>query len=72
MAQKIFDAHLDLIWTAMQGQVTDIEAFNEWANKMAAAHTSTTLAFLYPHEVEDVELIDLTKFGQNGTNTNSN
>lgn len=72
IAQKIFDAHLDLIWTAMQGQITDIEQFNTWANKIAAGHTSTTLAFMYPHEVEDVELIDLTKIAQNGTNTDTN
>lgn len=72
IAQQIFDAHLDLIWTAMQGQITDLEVFNIWANKMAASHTSTTLAYMYPHEVEDVSLIDLNNFGENGSNSNSN
>lgn len=67
VAQKVFDAHLDLIWEAMKGQITDLEEFNEWATKMAAAHTSTTLAFLFPHDLEaqqlNDEIINLDKYG---------
>lgn len=67
IAQKIFDAHLQLIWDSMLGQVTDIEEFNRWSTKIAAAHTSTTLAFLFPHDPDaqhhpNQELVDLTKF----------
>lgn len=46
--QQIFEAHMDTLWTMMEGQVTDVEAFNQWCQKVAAAMTSTTLAFMYP------------------------
>ena len=65
-AQQIFEAHIDTLWTMMEGQVTDVEAFNQWCSKVAAAMTSTTLAFMYPikkeltqdentHDWEDLE-----------------
>ena len=48
LVQGIFDAHLTTLHETMQGQVTDIEAFNQWASKVAAQCTSTTLAFMFP------------------------
>ena len=64
-AQQIFEAHMDTLWTMMEGQVTDVEAFNQWCVKVATAMTSTTLAFMYPikkeltdentHDWEDLE-----------------
>ena len=50
--QAIYEAHMDTLWTMMEGQVTDVEAFNEWCQKVAAAMTSTTLAFMYPIKKE--------------------
>lgn len=47
-AQMIFEAHMDTLWTMMEGQITDVEAFHEWCKKVATAMTSTTLAFMYP------------------------
>lgn len=67
IAQKVYDAHLQLIWDSMVGQVTDIEEFNRWSTKIAAAHTSTTLAFMFPGDPDaqqqfDQPIVDLTKF----------
>lgn len=48
LAQAIFEAHMDTLWTMMEGQITDVEQFHEWCKKVAAAMTSTTLAFMFP------------------------
>ena len=51
-AQQIFEAHMDTLWTMMEGQITDVEEFHKWCIKTAAALTSTTLAFMYPIKKE--------------------
>lgn len=50
--QAIYEAHMDTLWTMMEGQVTDVEQFNDWCQKVAASMTSTTLAFMYPIKKE--------------------
>lgn len=52
LAQAIFEAHMDTLWTMMEGQITDLEEFNKWSSKIAAAMTSTTLAFMFPIKQE--------------------
>jgi len=43
LVRTINENHQALIWEAHDGQIEDMEEFNSYANKMAAAHTVVTL-----------------------------
>ena len=64
VVQAIFDAHLTTLHEVMQGHVTDITAFTEWANRVAAQCTSTTLAFMFPLTDEQIANDHVTEYHQ--------
>lgn len=39
----IRESHINIIWEAHQDMITDPEAFDQYLNKMAAAHTVMTM-----------------------------
>lgn len=41
--KEIHEAHVNIIWDAHQGKIQDMDAFEEYMNKMAAAHSIITL-----------------------------
>ena len=43
---EIREAHIDIIWEAHSNQIEDHEAFEEYMNKMAAAHTFATMILI--------------------------
>ena len=52
----IREGHIQLIWDAHHDMIEDAEAFDEYLNKMAAAHTIITM-------------MAIEKDRENGTNT---
>lgn len=43
---QIREAHTDIIWEAHQNQIEDVEAFEEYMNKLASVHTIATMLLI--------------------------
>ena len=41
--KKIHESHIGVIWDAHKDEITDMEEFHKYVNKMAAAHSIMTL-----------------------------